>query len=625
MLYGIGVLTTVLGLWVARGALRLAVPGMGDLLLGGALALTGSLAAVLTVGKPRGPSPRDFRLPAPARLDRGSWLALIAAAVCVGVLCQRLASAPFALDHLWLLAGGLCLGGIAFHRADPLDPRPMLIDGHDVILAFGVAGLSVLVNSVRLTHWGFTAVGDEGEFFSLARDIVEGRYPWSPFNLAGVYGDHPVLDSLLQAAAMKRFGTDAFGWRMAEVLVLAASTSLEYVLALLLLGRVPAVIAALVVGSSHYLMAFTRIAYNNNHCVLSGLLVMTFLVLAWRTRRGLFVFVAGCAMGLSLYTFAAALLIWPLVLVLWLVDFARSPGREPIRSGLVLAAGSAVLVAPALAANGFGQVLKRLVEHGPRQVAWQPSPSVTSLISLGQSTTAFWVNNRWFHHYVAGPLVDPVTGVALAVGAVHALSRIGYTAERIALVWFLGGLLLIAFTGYSPQPLFTRLMFLMPAAGLLAAMGFGTLQGLARGGLGLSRGTVGLLLAGAVVALPALNLHQLLVVGPTRLTTNPETLTRKVLAEHPDGLVVEVGAAPNPVRDLFLSQYPSEHGRYRTSRVEDALRPEWTASSPLFLVHDASLVAPLEAALGPGYAVSEEWDPAHAVRAWLFKAHRSRP
>jgi hypothetical protein len=560
------------------------------------VACAGALASVLAVRKLLDGSPRDFLLPAPARFDRGSVLALIVAAACVGVLCQRMAAGPFALAQLWLLAGALCLGGLAFHRADRSGPRPMLLDGHDVVIAFGVA-----------------------------RDIVGGRYPWNPFNLAGVYGDHPVLDSLLQAAAMKRFGTDAFGWRMAEVLVLAASTSLEYVLALLLLGRAPAVIAALVVGSSHYLMAFTRIAYNNNHCVLSGLLVMTSLVLAWRTRRGLFVYVAGCAMGLCLYTFAAALLIWPLVLVLWLLELARSRSRDSIRSGLALAAGWVLLVAPAMASNGLGQVVRRVTEHGPRQVAWQPSPPLTSLISLAESTTAFWVNNHWFHHYVAGPLVDPVTGLALAVGAVHALLRFGHTAERIALVWFLGGLVLIAFTAYSPQPFFTRLMFLMPATGLLAGAAFLGLQALVRAGLGLPRSWIGLCLAAAAVALPALNLHQLLVVGPTRLTTNPETLTRKVLAEHPGSRVVEVGGAPNPVRDFFVSQYPSEHERYDTARVETAVRPEWQSPGPptLFLVHDIAFLAPLATALGSGYAASEVWDPAHAVRAWLFQPQPS--
>jgi len=66
---------------------------------------------------------------------------------------------------------------------------------------------------------------------------------------------------------------------------------------------------------------------------------------------------------------------------------------------------------------------------------------------------------------------------------------------------------------------------------------------------------------------------------------------------------------------------------YRTARVETALRPKWRSSQPptLFLVHDTALVAPLEAALGSAYAASEEWDPAHAVRAWLFQPRSTGP
>src|SRR6185295_19024590 len=133
----------------------------------------------------------------------------------------------------------------AFHRLDGGPPHSSPLDRLDLVLVAGLAALTCGLNMIRLTHWNFTAVGDEGEFFRLAKAISQASYRWNPFNLAGVYGDHPVLDSLIQAAGLKAFGVDAFGWRMAEVLVVAASTALVYVLARILIGRVAATCAGL--------------------------------------------------------------------------------------------------------------------------------------------------------------------------------------------------------------------------------------------------------------------------------------------------------------------------------------------------------------------------------------------
>ena len=128
------------------------------------------------------------------------------------------------------------------------------------------------------------------------------------FHLTGVYEKHPVADTAYQAMAMRLFGADAWGWRFGEVLVLAAVAAMISLLGTLLFDRLVGVAAAVVVGDSHYLMAFTRIAYNNLHALFWSTLVILLIVLAWRTRRVIFTWFAGCAVGLCLYTFSVALL-----------------------------------------------------------------------------------------------------------------------------------------------------------------------------------------------------------------------------------------------------------------------------------------------------------------------------
>jgi hypothetical protein len=126
----------------------------------------------------------------------------------------------------------------------------------------------------------------------------------------------------------------------------------------------------------------------------------------------------------------------------------------------------------------------------------------------------------------------------------------------------------------------------------------------------------------ALATIPALNLHQLLVVGPSRLVTNPETLTRKILHEHPASIVTEVCERPNDVRQLFLSMYPSEEARFRFSTVaavETPPRQEGPeARFPIYLVHDPALVRPLREKLGEDYRTEDEWDGAHETHAVVF-------
>ena len=66
--------------------------------------------------------------------------------------------------------------------------------------------------------------------------------------------------------------------------------------------RIGGVFAALLLVSSHYLMALNRVAYNNTHPLVYSTLAVLLLVLAGKTQRPMLVYGCGVATGLCLYT-----------------------------------------------------------------------------------------------------------------------------------------------------------------------------------------------------------------------------------------------------------------------------------------------------------------------------------
>ncbi|MDX1384011.1 MAG: glycosyltransferase family 39 protein, partial [Thermoanaerobaculia bacterium] len=592
--------------------------------VGGAIALAGALVAAWGARRAIADPLAAVELPSPRR--RPSWRGWAAVALALlghGVVSwHALRGVATPLDGLLFLFS-LALIAVVVHRADDRAlARPLGFRRIDGGIAAAIAGVVVAVNSIELTHWRFTSIGDEGAFFELAKHLAEGG-AWSPFDLRGVYQTHPLLDSAYQAAALRVFGIDVIGWRLGEIVGLAVSALLLYALALLLFGRLPAVLAAVALGVNHHLMAFARIAYNNLHCVFWALLVLLLLALAWRSGRALFVYLAGCALGFCLYTFAVGLLVWPLVLLL--VGFqlvTRSPRRQ-LPALWLLAGGLLLVVVPALLETGPEHLLELFSQQTRREVA-ATSPGLVARVSLVQSFLVFWVNPQWSNHYVAGPLLDPVTAALVTIGLAMGLMRLRAGAVRIGWLWFMLGLLMLALSNYRPGPFFTRLLFLIPACTLLAAMAVRGLETALRG-LGAPRRVQVAVVLALVAAIPVLNLHQLLVASPRRLPTRLHALVIKALQEHPGRTVVEIGSEPDLNRLKIVDRYSELRERYRFATLDEVEseaaglqlgHPPHDAA--IYLAHEEPMVRPIEQALPGGYQLTTDKGFQELPRVWLF-------
>jgi 4-amino-4-deoxy-L-arabinose transferase-like glycosyltransferase len=434
-----------------------------------------------------------------------------------------------------------------------------------------------------------------------------------------------MMDSVYQAIVMKVVGDNVFGWRFSEVLIMVASTALVYVLGVALFGRIAGVAAAIVLASSHYLMAFTHIAYNNTHMVFYSALAMLMLVLAWRTQRAVFVYSTGVAMGLCLYTVQGALLIWPTIALLLLVIFLRRPTWGQVFAGLLMLLGFVVVITPGLLTTSLSEVIRAATFLSRREMS-AIDPVLVTRIAIVQSSVIFWDNHQVADHYVADSLVDFITGLLLFVGLVMAFLRLNKRAERLVLVWFIVGIVILSATTYQPQPPLTRLLYLMPAVALLAGMTVYKLYMMLRTKLRLPAVAVYTTLGALLAVIPILNLNQLLMDSPTKLQFSPFTLVMKTIQEHPMQTVIEVGAESGANQNLIgmISWYPWYEGHYKYINVSDLKSPISQGlqdNLPVFLVDqwNDTLAPHVRDVLGLEYQATKDPDPGHTIYVWLFE------
>jgi hypothetical protein len=397
-----GVLVTAAGLAIARSEASfdwflpaaLDLPWRihhGDAAAVGVLIATVGAAATAFVGRRWVPDRlgADRLPPTRLRLDRRSVLALIAGFACLGMLYGRLAAGAYLHADIALFILGLALVGLAIYWSDP-EPtaRRVTLRWRDVLAMLMIFAGTASVNAIALTRWDFGWIGDEGAFFLFA-DLIASTNWFHFFSLRLVYDTHPVLDSVYQAAVMKLFGQNVFGWRMSEVLLLAVSAVLMYAATSLMIGRGAGLVAGAITGTNHYLMAFARIAYNNLHVAFYTTLVALMLALAWRTQRAIFVYAAGVAMGFCLYTFQAAMLLWPIVGVFLLTTLIHRPLRQSVPPVLVITLGFVLVVTPALITTSPERVLEVGQQNTQREQALVDHGAVARQTLL-DSFLAFW-------------------------------------------------------------------------------------------------------------------------------------------------------------------------------------------------------------------------------------------
>ena len=340
----------------------------------------------------------------------------------------------------------------------------------DFLIVLLLVGIFLAVNIYDLENWYYSAIGDEFLFFEHAKRIIDEGIA-SPFSQEGVYNKHPVMNSVFQAASMRIFGADYFGWTISEVLNAALTIPAIYLLGHAIGGRAAAVTAAAVFAFSHYVFAFSHAGYTNLSPLPVSAWAIALFVLGCKRDSPLLLYTAGIIAGLGFYTHYSGRAVIPIVLL-----FALTLGHPKRLANLwPMALGFVVTVAPTFVVEGehvltrmFGQVIGGYSENVTGSLMHRLAENVEiNLQAFHYSSTV--------HSYVYGPLLDPVSGSMAALGIAFALGHVRLGACRLLLIWFAVAIFLTGLLSPYPHVAVTRLTFVLPPLALLAGLLVGRL------------------------------------------------------------------------------------------------------------------------------------------------------
>jgi len=526
-----------------------------EVLVGLSIALIGAIITGISARKVIPDVIGEVLLPIPKfRFDKIAIGALGLAFVSHSLLYWHLFHNKYTHWDILFFIGGLFLIGLALYRFDAVKTKSILrFTWLDALAILGLIVFCVLINSVNLTHWSFSGIGDEHPFFISAANIVQGE-PWNFFQLNYIYNAYSSLESVYQALFMKIFGIHIVSWRLSEVFIQAITAVLLYLLGVFIVGRLTGFVAGFVMASSHYTMAFNVIGYDNTHTYVYAMLVVLMVVLAWRTQRTLFTFLIGVAMAFCLWTTWITLFIWPIVALTLFFNFFQRPTKSQIYAGMLIISGLLITALPALIVTPSSSFLANLhkgTTFGGSEDSGLSLPIYRPDL-LYVSFTSFWVNDHSYDHYVYGPFVDHISGVLLLAGLLICLFRFRNYSDKMFFLWFVLGILLVQLSNNTDTLKITRLLFVLPVAAMLVGITISNICTVMRCNLGISKFIVYGVLIIILLLIPILNLYQLSVQGYNQRGLGLHGEALKMLHDYPDYKIIKVGTHASKHDDWFI-------------------------------------------------------------------------
>ncbi len=468
-----------LGVWLNE-QLHLGIPTIDSILTGLPLLIVGGLLLALAIrGLPLLPKNPLFKPSKPfswRTLARG-WYWILAGVSIFGLLLARMSVAEVLWYRvpLWLIALGI-FAYLAFQldRKAQIDLSPHLTH-LDLLWMLGLILVGLLIGTFRLEGFPDQLVGDEGNFWTIARDIANGIYRPSIFGF-GVY-TFPIFSSSFQACIMRLFSIDLWGWRISSVLTGLLTVPPLYMLAREAFNHKVAIATSAILVTSPYFLAFSRLGYNNIQALFITTLAFYWMYSAVRRKSNLYMYLAGCAAGVGFYVyFSARLVIIAMILFLILLWLTRSlSAREAFRAGLITLLAFLLVMLPHLV---YG------AHHDPQSISYKTFESVFFNSFNGQQfyteselysvAPPFEINgNELFYQprIYMELIVRGFLRTMLAFQTPWIISEhyIAFAlAGTIGVFFYLIGLALVAWTFKQPRSMLLSLWFLMNVFGLSA-------------------------------------------------------------------------------------------------------------------------------------------------------------
>ncbi|GEM_PF-4894181 len=407
---------------------------------------------------------------------------VIALAMCFRFVASHDLTARFVI----IVCGALV--GVGLWRFTRLPPY---------YLAFAfIILIALAAYTYKWRAWEFASWGDEGAFLAEAIDLlppVNRAQP--PLYWNGVYGQHPTFSSYIHAlGVMLNDGltsrTNAlYGWKVTEmVMVMLSALPLAVILRHLLLQvKLPqpsvhplTLTGVIIYLSSHYLLGFSKIGYNNLQSLIPVLAALMCLSAAVQRRGSSALYWTGAAAACAFYVFPLGVPLIPVFVVgaVFLLDSHNASIRERIwRAGmtaLTVIIGIVITALPRLVDTRWMTIMTEEAATGAavdfaslftQQIIPNFLYSLTSHLYFARST-----------HYVAFAHLDPLSSVLMMMGIATVIML---ALRRRFALWLLAAFVIIAFVtggvGRYNYPSNTRLYLLVPFYAIFATVGLAML------------------------------------------------------------------------------------------------------------------------------------------------------
>jgi hypothetical protein len=387
---------------------------------------------------------------------------------------------------LWL--GGLITLALHFGTRSAALPR---IARPDLLVVSGLTAAFIPLYTIRLYSWPVQVNSDEVAIMTFAKWHAQEE----GIDLLGLsdYLGHPkLLFAFIGKLGGLLGGVDLANMRLVHGIFGLLAIAISYALFRQLLSRGWAAFAVCVLGLSHALFMYSRMAMRENTVVLVAVTALALLLWGLRHDNRLFTFLGGIAAGLGLYVYfpgRAVLPLWLLFLAGLALWYRRSvPIRRVAMLGAIAATGAVLTAGPVIVAGlqappeiNEQQRLALLLfpESRELQQMWVSADSEADGVrqNIVYGLTAFnsgQSDHSWNYPNLDHGFVDPLTGILLWIGVGVLLVRFLRRREEpwalLPLGSFLAMWLGLAFF-INQAPNYPRMLITLPFVAYLVTVG----------------------------------------------------------------------------------------------------------------------------------------------------------
>ncbi|QQG40861.1 MAG: glycosyltransferase family 39 protein [Candidatus Levyibacteriota bacterium] len=338
-----------------------------------------------------------------------------------------------------------------------------------LLISLGIISLYI----IKLNTIPTSVHGDEGETALQALKIVTRSV-----NIFGVgWFDLPILSFAPHALGMAIFGENAVGNRMGSVIFGLLTLPVFYLLLKLLFTPRIAFFATILLGTSHMWLALSRVGITYVQATFLALITLYFLFKAIKKEHMIYFFVAGCFMGLSLYSYYAVRII-PIMILPIFIHYVKKFSLNKVLNLFIFTLGVLVIFAPQgkffldHPETFFSRTKSVYIfsDSGRKWTNYQKSESEIIFEQTKKTFNIFAGDNSTQYGF-KGQLIDYTTLVFLCLGLFYGAKRFFSFPYSFLFLWLFLAILGQIFTTV-PTPIFLpRFVISLPVLFTFVALG----------------------------------------------------------------------------------------------------------------------------------------------------------